>query len=410
LGQCVWSADYEEQVLTNGYSFATFSVLPTPPPTPKPTPTPRPPVPPEPVPELLEPNGRIFSARIHYAANPDAMGLTFGTPNNTNSSYRPVVRWARAPASECTGQTGGAPEAQPSEEALRWKQANCNSSAPRSCYTESPVMHYCTMHSLVPGDCYRYRIGDLEVGLTGESDPRFVFRAAPVTGVASAETTVTAVLYGDMGLDYSEESRAMLGDVAARERQQDGSSSSLAASNFDWVIHNGDISYADNQIGRDNGTHYNDWMDVFYANASKYSSRRPYMTSPGNHEYPCDYIEYEARSAMMPFAGSGSTDMQYYSYTVGPVHVIALSGEESRLKQLNTTEMDWLRADLAKAAAARARGEIGWIITHVHYPNVPTGYCSSIMPYCCAAGNVGEGEVGLLLIPLEFGKAPTNPP
>ena len=134
------------------------------------------------------------------------------------------------------------------------------------------------------------------------------------------------------------------------------------------------------------------------------------MTSPGNHEYPCDYIEYEARSAMMPFAGSGSTDMQYYSYTVGPVHVIALSGEESRLKQLNTTEMDWLRADLAKAAAARARGEIGWIITHVHYPNVPTGYCSSIMPYCCAAGNVGEGEVGLLLIPLEFAKAPTNPP
>ena len=37
-------------------------------------------------------------------------------------------------------------------------------------------------------------------------------------------------------------------------------------------------------------------------------------------------------------------------------------------------------------------GKIDWIITHVHYPNIPTGYCSSMMSYCCADGNVGLRE------------------
>ena len=38
-------------------------------------------------------------------------------------------------------------------------------------------------------------------------------------------------MQGDMGLDYSEGTRAMLARMAA-------------ADEFDWVIHNGDISYA----------------------------------------------------------------------------------------------------------------------------------------------------------------------
>lgn len=71
------------------------------------------------------------------------------------------------------------------------------------------------------------------------------------------------------------------------------------------------------------------------------------------------------------------------------MHVIALSGESGRFHGLNAPEVAWLEADLAAAAAARERGEIGWIISHVHYPNVPTGYCSSMMAYCCADGRVG---------------------
>lgn len=91
----------------------------------------------------------------------------------------------------------------------------------------------------------------------------------------------------------------------------------------------------------------------------------------------------------MPHWGSNSADMQLYSYSAGPVHVIALSGESGRFTKFKSAEVKWLEKDLKAAAAARDRGEIGWIISHVHYPNVPTGYCSSAMGYCCADGHVG---------------------
>merc|ERR1719379_2328119 len=184
-----------------------------------------------------------------------------------------------------------------------------------------------------------------------------------------------------MGLDYSGHTRALLARLSA-------------ADNFDFVVHNGDISYADNRIGdRDKPgfppSIYIDWMDRYYANISSYASKVPYMLSPGNHEYPCDYGEYAARAAMMPHWGSGSNDMQYYSYTVGQTHIVALSGESGRLHDNSSTEIRWLEADLAAASRARESGEVAFIITHVHYPNVPAGYCSSKMTYCCANGNVG---------------------
>ena len=67
-------------------------------------------------------------------------------------------------------------------------------------------------------------------------------------------------------------------------------------------------------------------MDLLYANVSTYGSHVPYMFSLGNHEYPCDFMEYKARTAMMPWRGSNSTDPAYYSYTVGQTHIVALAG------------------------------------------------------------------------------------
>ena len=58
----------------------------------------------------------------------------------------------------------------------------------------------------------------------------------------------------------------------------------------------------------------------------------------------------------MPWQASGSTDMQYYSYTVGPLHVIALSGESSRLNSQDSVEMVWLMNDLKAASAVPTFG------------------------------------------------------
>jgi len=65
-GACCWSAGYLEHCRNAGYRVVTGRAAPTPAPTPR-APTPAPPaVPAEPVPALLEPHGRIFSARLSY--------------------------------------------------------------------------------------------------------------------------------------------------------------------------------------------------------------------------------------------------------------------------------------------------------------------------------------------------------
>ena len=183
-GQCSWSSSYTEHVATAGYSVATaFKAAPCstfdskascpprctwaggscgvpPPPTPAP-PRPRPPpVPAEPIPALLEPHGKIYSARLSYGPRgaPEIMGLTFGTPNTTSSSYAPVVLWGLS-ASALTSS------------------ASCVSSAAnRSCYTLSPRLHYCNMTGLQPGTKYFYQFGDKAVGLTPAT---YSFTSAP---------------------------------------------------------------------------------------------------------------------------------------------------------------------------------------------------------------------------------------
>lgn len=295
------------------------------------------------------------------------MGLTFETPNTTFSShpnYTSVVWWATS----LERLQGGSAS-----------MAKCSTSEARSCFTDSPFTHYCNMSGLDANTKYWYAIGDQVVGWTPAHE-KYSFTTPPIVGQRGPLVT-TAVAFGDMGLDYSDRTRAMLAKMA-KDRS------------LDFTIHNGDISYADNNINWANKSGispsiYLDWMDLFYANISETASRVPYMMSPGNHEKPCNYGEYEARAGMMPFGGSNSPDMQYYSYTVGQTHIIALSGEQHRLSSINSTEMQWLEKDLAAAAAAREKGDITFIITHVHYPNSPAGYCSSKMTYCCANGRVG---------------------
>ena len=85
---------------------------------------------------------------------------------------------------------------------------------------------------------------------------------------------VTAVVYGDMGLDYSDKTRARLATLAAAPAPAAAATAAAAApagddeGGFDWVIHNGDISYADNHIGSRtkpgvDPAIYIDWMDVY---------------------------------------------------------------------------------------------------------------------------------------------------
>ena len=159
------ASEGEVVVVTSGYSYATYARVPCTgitsraacPPSrcwwnattrsctlPAPSPPPRHPR--EPTPALLEKVARIFSARLSFGAadgvdgsgvRTTTMGLTFGTPNTTAASYRPVVRWGASANAVVHGRSSVA--------------ACASSAAGRTCYTTGPRMHYCNMTKLTPG-------------------------------------------------------------------------------------------------------------------------------------------------------------------------------------------------------------------------------------------------------------------
>lgn len=82
----------------------------------------------------------------------------------------------------------------------------------------------------------------------------------------------------------------------------------------------GDISYADNRAGINNGTIYEGVLNDFYNEVMPSSAYAPYMTSSGNHEAIVDFLAYRMRnSPTMPQNGG----LFWHSFEVGPIHFLA---------------------------------------------------------------------------------------
>jgi len=160
---------------------------------------------------------------------------------------------------------------------------------------------------------------------------------------------------------------------------------------FDFVHHNGDISYADNHYSSNPGL-YQDWMDFFYTNISSVSATRPWMLGVGNHEAVCNYSEFERRAAGNPRRASMSASPQYFSRLHGSVFLIALSAEQGRLDSWDSAEFHWLREQLRIAQELKQNGTSSWTLTFLHYPTQLTGYCSYAINYCCDCRAAGDGE------------------
>jgi hypothetical protein len=82
--------------------------------------------------------------------------------------------------------------------------------------------------------------------------------------------------------------------------------------------------YADDRVEKSHGTWYEGILDKFYDMIQNISARVPYMTSVGNHEHECDFIDYKTRNSV-PWRESNSTTPMYYSYTAHRIHFISLS-------------------------------------------------------------------------------------
>jgi len=210
-------------------------------------------------------------------------------------------------------------------------------------------MHYVKIYNLLPGTKYTYQAGD---GTNWSAD--FTFRTEPTT--QPPQRTVKIVNIGDMGANMSES-----GDNMMRLKYL------VDTEAVDFILHNGDISYADGYQGQ--------W-DEFFREMESVTANIQYMVTPGNHEIgvigelglALGYIN----RFILPGKHSTTSDIEnlYYSWNYANIHFIALDTES----KLDTTmfsdqQRDWLAADLA----AVNRTATPWIVVYGHRPV----YCSS---------------------------------
>ena len=157
----------------------------------------------------------------------------------------------------------------------------------------------------------------------------------------------------------------------------------------DAMLHCGDLGYdLDDSNGR-NG-------DAFLRDIEPIAAYVPYMVSAGNHERAYNFSHYKARFRM-PSSGDGqdaqhSSDNHYYSFDLGPVHVVAWNSEAFFYPQYFDAAYvdkmyDWLASDLRSTR----RSKTPWIVAHAHRPM-----------YC--AESIGDGRGALSSLRGHFGK------
>lgn len=133
---------------------------------------------------------------------------------------------------------------------------------------------------------------------------------------------------------------------------------------FDAILHVGDFAYdMDSQNGFVG--------DEFMRQIESIAAYVPYLTCPGNHESAYNFTHYRYRFSM-----PGLPNNLYYSYNIGPVHIISFNTEyyyflNYGIKSLIFQYM-WLEKDLKEANKPENRRKHPWIITMGHRPM----YCS----------------------------------
>ncbi|KAJ0410844.1 hypothetical protein ATCC90586_007880 [Pythium insidiosum] len=244
--------------------------------------------------------------------------------------------------------------------------------------------HHATLSGLTPATTYYYKVGS-------KSAPA---HQSAVNQFRTARTSddkgpVTVAVYGDFGV--GKHSNATVKYVNEKLPSQ-----------VDFVLHIGDVSYADNAfleaeelLGFFYEETYNRWM----TSISPAMKTVPYMVLVGNHEAEChspscfvsgtkkdqlgNYTAYNTRFKM-PSAESGGVQNMWFSFDHGPVHYTAISSETDFPDAPSNSftgrkygnfgnQLAWLEADLKKATANRDKTP--WIVIGMHRAIYTRGLC-----------------------------------
>ncbi|KAL2099372.1 hypothetical protein ACEWY4_005852 [Coilia grayii] len=203
-------------------------------------------------------------------------------------------------------------------------------------------IHRVLLRELKPGVPYVYHCGsDL-----GWSDI-FYFTALR----ERVDWSPRFALYGDMGNENPQSLARLQKDTQVRM--------------YDAILHIGDFAY---DMDEDNAR----IGDQFMRQVESIAAYVPYMTCPGNHENTYNFSNYRNRFSM-----PGNTESMWYSWNIGPVHIISFSTEvyfyTNYGLDLLFKQYQWLQKDLEEANRPENRAQRPWIITMGHRPM----YCSN---------------------------------
>lgn len=217
----------------------------------------------------------------------------------------------------------------------------------------SPVLHFVNLTALTCNQQYFYRVGD---GVSTWSDV-LNFTTSPKAGDKSAYP-VRFAAYADMGISNSQATADAVTNLAIR-------------GDISFVVHAGDISYADDRAGVDNGSHYDGILSQFYNEVMPYSSLVQYMSSSGNHERLGDGTDFKAYLARvgpsLPWQAVGGSPF-WYSFNYGPVHFVAFDIDQEYSE--DSAQYAWIKSDLQQVD----RAITPWVVAFSHFPMACTNF------------------------------------
>ncbi|KAK9861505.1 hypothetical protein WJX84_007459 [Apatococcus fuscideae] len=304
----------------------------------------------------------VYPEQVHLGyASPDSMFVSWATGEAQISatvspldptSVKTVVTYGSSPGSYSGNVTGYG---------LVYNQyynIPAKNNTPAALNYTSGIQHHAKITGLTPNTTYFYRCGDPTIPAWSDE---YNFTTSPAVGPNSFPMTLGVI--ADLGMTSN--------STSTWEH--------LVANQPPSVILIGDYTYANNYIT--NGTGASSYSTTFPGITSQsYQPRwdgfqrwlQPYLQShaflgiEGNHEQEpningVQFQSYLARY-QAPGVESGSNTTLYYSFDMGPAHVVMLGSYVDYGK--NSSQYQWLVNDLAKFN----RANTPWLIAMWHPP------------------------------------------
>ena len=207
------------------------------------------------------------------------------------------------------------------------------------------------MTGLEPNTSYTYRVGSPSVA-NGWSE-EFEFMTLPLNAGMS-DRPLKIATFADMGVGGDHQAT-----IAELQRLH-------SMGELDFIVHTGDISYADGDQRR--------W-DRFMRQMQPVVARVPYMTCPGNHEALWNFTAYKQRFFTPATGYGGPKEAMYYTFSAGPMRFVLMDSET----WWDTPRMDPVQVDWATRVLNEANEQKQFIYVGFHRPL----YCTTPGGYSC---------------------------